>query len=244
MMAAIRGKARGASRPETTHNLVGQRLGRKGQETRDRIIAAMTQLLAADDDTPITLSAVARELSVGMSTLYLYFPDLGELVLAVLTRTIKQNEPGSIAYLNEFWPDAALSECVLSFTRAHFAFWDKHARLLQMRNSFADARDMRFVRFSQQMSGPVRAMLVRQMCAQPGACEDMFEDCATVMLTGLERMATVVINPDFAMIAKIESPQEHERCVERLALAEARLMEAGIRDMRAQARATPGYRGN
>jgi AcrR family transcriptional regulator len=236
MAVALQSRTHGVNRTGTTHNLVGQRLGRKGQETRDRILAAMSHLLEIDDEAPITLSAVSREASIGMSTLYLYFPDLGELVLAVLSRTIKENEPGFIEYLGEFWSDAALSERVLSFTRAHFAFWEKHARLMQMRNSFADARDMRFVRYRQKMSGPVRAMLVRQMCAQPGACEHIYEDCATVMLSGLERVATIVINPDFATLAGVENPEERTRYVERLALAEARLIETLIRDMRSQAR--------
>ena len=236
LAVAVESKAREAKRTGTTYNLVGQRLGRKGQGTRDRIIGAMSQLLAAAEEAPITLSAVAREASVGMSTLYLYFPDLGALVLAVLSRTIRENEPGSIEYLHEFWPDGSLSECALSFTRSHFAFWEEHARLLKMRNGFADMHDERFVRYSQKMSNPVRAMLVRQMCAQPGACDPVFEDCAMVLLTGLERVATIVINPDFAMLAGVESLEERARYVERLALAEARMIEAVVRDMRGRAR--------
>lgn len=233
---ALQSRSHVGDQTETAYNLVGQRLGRKGQETRDRIIAAMTHLLEVDDEAPITLSAVSREASLGMSTLYLYFPDLGELVLAVLSRTIKENEPGFMEYLGEFWPDSSLSDYVLSFTRAHFAFWEKHARLMQMRNSFADARDMRFVRYRQKMSGPVRAMLVRQMGAQPGACNHIYEDCATVMLSGLERVATIVINPDFATLAGVENSEERRRYVGRLALAQARLIEVVIRDMRSETR--------
>lgn len=232
----IRPKAKTTGRSATTHNLVGQRLGRKGQETRDRIIAAMTRLLAVEDDAQITLSAVAREASLGMSTLYLYFPDMGELALAVLRRTLAEGEPGSTEYLHEFWPDSHLSERVLRFTQTFFAFWEQHARLLQIRNSFADSRDLRFVRLRQKMSSPVRAMLTRQMCVQPGECDAIYEDCATVMLTGLERVATIVINPDFATLSGFESAEERMLYVERLAIAEARLIEALIRDMRRQAR--------
>lgn len=233
-MAALQKKSAGRSEV-ATHNLVGQRLGRKGQETRDRIIGAMSDLLQTIDDTPVTLSAVARAAGLGMSTLYLYFPDMGELVLAVLDRTLKENEAGFDTYLGEFWPDDRLSALVLAFTRAHFAFWDKYSRLLQMRNSFADARDMRFVEYRQKMTHPVMSMLVRQMGAQPGACDPLFEDCAAVMLTGLERVATVVINPDFDILAKLEGVDERVRYVERLAQAEALLMELMIREMRQRA---------
>ena len=226
------GKTRKPARAGITHNLVGQRLGRKGQGTRERIVAAMANLLQCEEESPITLSAVAREASIGMSTLYLYFPDLGELALAVLASTVRETDPAFIEYLEEYWPDATLTERVEAFTNANFAFWEKHARLLQLHNSFADARDIRFVRFRQKMNAPVRAMLVRQMGAQPGACAPLYEDCATVMLTGLQRVATVVINPDFAILAGVECPAERDRYVARLALAEARLVEALIRDMR------------
>lgn len=232
MTVALADKAAGKARAEITHNLVGQRLGRKGQETRDRIVAAMARLLQADDDAPITLSAVAREASIGMSTLYLYFPDLGELALAVMARTVKETDPAFIEHLDEFWADAVLADRVATFANAHFAFWEKNARLLHLHNSFADARDLRFVRYRQRTTAPVRAMLVRQMGAQPGACPALYEDCATVMLAGLERVASIVINPDFAMLAGVERPEERRRYVDRLALAEARLMEALIRDMR------------
>jgi AcrR family transcriptional regulator len=67
-----------------SHNLVGQRLGKKGRDTRERILAATDRLLAGPPDTAISLSAVAREASLAMTTLYIYFNDLTELLLAVL----------------------------------------------------------------------------------------------------------------------------------------------------------------
>lgn len=221
----------------TTHNLVGQRLGRKGQETRDRIICAMSDLLQADEEVPITLSAVARTAGIGMSTLYLYFPDLGELVLAVLTRTLKEHEAGFDANLGSFWPDEVLEERVLAFTRSHIAFWEKYARLLQLRNSLADARDMRFITYRQKMTRPVLAMLVRQMGIEAGTSDPLYEDCAAVMLTGLERVATVVINPDFALLAQVEGAEEHARYVERLARAEALVIGLTMRELRSRAAA-------
>ena len=66
-----------------SHNLNGQRLGRKGRDTRDRIIAAATELLAEPGNAAFTLSAVARKAGLGMTSLYVYFKDLGELVLAL-----------------------------------------------------------------------------------------------------------------------------------------------------------------
>ena len=44
-----------------SHNQVGQKLGRKGQQTRERILSAMLELLAEVDGPPVTLTAVRLE---------------------------------------------------------------------------------------------------------------------------------------------------------------------------------------
>ncbi|MFT3966240.1 MAG: TetR/AcrR family transcriptional regulator, partial [Sphingobium sp.] len=88
--AAVKSSRRKAASPpeeagdDISLNLYGQRLGRKGRETRDRIISAANGLLARPEPVQVTLSAVAREASLGMTTLYLYFSDLTELLSAVL----------------------------------------------------------------------------------------------------------------------------------------------------------------
>src|SRR3546814_11955977 len=55
-----------------SHNLNGQKLGRKGRITRERILAAAIELIDSPEEA-VTLSAVARRASLGMTTLYNYF---------------------------------------------------------------------------------------------------------------------------------------------------------------------------
>ena len=57
-------------------NLAGQRLGRKGQETRERVLSAALRLFDDAHGPPVTLTGVAREASMRLSNLYLYFPDM------------------------------------------------------------------------------------------------------------------------------------------------------------------------
>src|SRR5262245_17067431 len=102
-----------------SHNLVGQRLGRKGRDTRARILAATEKLLAGPTDTAISLSAVAREASIGMTTMYLYFSDLTELLLAVLTPIMESAENSYIGHLRTVWPDDALNEHCRKFVEAY-----------------------------------------------------------------------------------------------------------------------------
>ena len=84
--ASRRKPAAARDRAAVSHNLVGQRLGRKGQATRERILDAMLRLLADAEGPPVTLTGVAREAGIGLSNLYLYFPDIGELLLAALRK--------------------------------------------------------------------------------------------------------------------------------------------------------------
>jgi AcrR family transcriptional regulator len=88
-----------------SHNLNGQRLGRKGRDTRDRIIAAAQILIADRYAPPLTLSAVAREASLGMTSLYNYFGDLTELLLALLEPVVVEAETAYISKLRARWSD-------------------------------------------------------------------------------------------------------------------------------------------
>src|SRR4051812_7547086 len=88
---AKRAPAARAAKPGS-HNLNGQRLGRKGRLTRDRILVAANELLATPTDVPFSLSAVARQASLGMTSLYLYFTDLTELLLAILEPLMDEAE--------------------------------------------------------------------------------------------------------------------------------------------------------
>ena len=215
--------------PSLSHNLLGQRLGRKGRDTRDRILAATERLLARPRDTTISLSAVAREASLGMTTLYLYFSDLTELLLAALEPVMSSAEDGYMAHLRVRWPDDDLNAHCTAFIRDYHAFWLRHTHILHLRNSFADAADARMRRQRIAGSEPLIALLVRQMDADPEGPRSPVAAMATVMLTGIERMITVTTDVNFWELYLMD-PVSHVR---ELLKAQARLLELGIRDCRA-----------
>ena len=220
-------------RPQAvSHNILGQRLGRKGQATRERILRAALTLLDTSQEAPITLTGVVREASVGMSTLYLYFPDLGALVLAALLQVMDRTDDAFVDRLRQRWPDDRLEESCLDFLRAHFGFWQEHARVLHMRNSLADARDMRFVDHRNRVSYPLIGLLARQMDADPDDYDAPGWHLATVMLTAIERVATVMTRPDPLLGHPHSVSLSAENDDNRLR-AQSRLMALGIRDARA-----------
>lgn len=215
-----------------SHNQVGQKLGRKGQETRERIVTAMLRLLAERDGPPVTLSGVAKEARVRPPNVYLYFPDMGDLLLSTLARVMDTAEEAYLARLRKRWPDEALHQSCLEFLQDHFAFWERHARLLHMRNAMADAGDVRVLRYRNDVTLPLMSLLAEQI----GSGSDIVhENLACVLLTGLERMATVVTNPQFRIITSGIAEADQRAHVRRLIEAEAEVLSVVIANRRALA---------
>jgi AcrR family transcriptional regulator len=69
------------TRPARRRNPRGQ-----GERLRDEIIEAASRLLADPAAPPLTLRAVAREVGVAATSVYLHFDDVESLVLAVADR--------------------------------------------------------------------------------------------------------------------------------------------------------------
>ncbi len=220
-----------ATKPPLSHNLDGQKLGSKGRDTRERVLAATHRLLA-EPDTVISLSAVAREASLGMTTLYLYFSDLTELLLAVLDPIMASAEDSYVAHLRQHWPDETLDEHCLEFVESYHAFWERHTRILHLRNSFADANDARMRESRIQVAQPLMRLLVEQMEGDPALPRSPAAAMATVLLTSIERLVTVTTDVNFSRLV-IEDPTAH---IHSLLKAEARILELGVRDARVAAR--------
>lgn len=218
-----------------SHNQIGQKLGRKGQETRERILRAMLRLLDDPNGPPVTLTSVANEASIRLTNLYLYFPDMGQLLLAALVRVMDTAAASYVDRLSQRWPDETLEQSCLEFLTAHYAFWKRNARILHMRNALADAGDLRVMEYRNMATTPLIALLAAQMDCS--ADEDEGDGCrqvAVVLLTGLERVATVVTNPHFILISGKEEPVDRDRLVEGLIAAEAEVIFNAIRHRRAK----------
>lgn len=215
---------------EVSHNQVGQKLGRKGQETRERILAAVLRLLADPEGPPVTLSGVAKAARVRPPNVYLYFPDMGELLLAALARVMDTAEDAYLARLRRPWPDATLDACCLAFIEAYYAFWRRHARLLHMRNAMADAGDLRVLRYRNAVTRPLIDLLAGQISA---AVDGADANIACVLLTGPERVATVVTNPQFRIVTEDLTDLDQQAHVRGLIEAEAQVLAMVIAHRRA-----------
>jgi AcrR family transcriptional regulator len=225
---------------ELSHNLLGQRLGRKGRDTRARILAAAERLLAQPDEA-FTLSAVAREAGLRITSLYLYFADLSELLGAALDPVMASAEEVYVAQLREHWPDESLGARCLKFVEAYYGFWQRHSRVLHLRNSFADAGDRLMWRYRLRGASPLTELLVRQMESDPKALGTPAHYTAQALLIAIERMATTTTDARMSDYAAEADPERKSSLgskaqAEGMIRAEAQLFELAIAHNRAGAR--------
>ncbi|MFC0206338.1 TetR/AcrR family transcriptional regulator [Novosphingobium soli] len=211
---------------EVSHNVNGQKLGRKGRVTRERILAAALEVIENTDE-PVTLGRVARRVSLGMTSVYNYFTDMTELLLAVLDPVMATAEQDYLCVLRERWPDDALFDHCYRFVRAYHAFWLRHSRLLHLRNALADQQDARMVRHRIVSSRPIIALLLRQM-GQEAMGLGPHTSMATMVMIGIERSVTLVTDRELRRLVGIEPELSEDRYL----VPGARLMEFAIADAR------------
>lgn len=209
-----------------SHNLSGQKLGRKGRITRERILAAAIELIE-DSEEPVTLGRVARRASLGLTSLYNYFTDMTELLLAVLEPVMATAEDEYLSVLREPWPDDQLFRHCYRFVRSYHGFWLRHSRLLHMRNAFADQQDARMMRQRIDSSRPIIGLIVRQMGVDTLASNPS-TSMATMVMIGIERSVTLVTDRELRNLVEM-GPEVSE---DRYLVPGARLMEFAIRDAR------------
>jgi AcrR family transcriptional regulator len=218
-----------------THNINGQRLGRKGRETRERIIHAAIRLLETHGMEPFALSSIAREASLGMSSLYNYFNDASELMIAVLEPVMATADDAYMEVIRDYWPDDAVHDKCNAFWRAYLDFWYSHSALLHQRNWMSDAGDERMLRHRFEAVYPLLEQIQQQLGLNDGTeADEHIRSTAAVLITGIERTMTVQTKPNYQMMLdRRGEPPRYD-----MVGASARLLELAIRDSRQSLRAS------
>jgi AcrR family transcriptional regulator len=218
----------GADAFEISHNLAGQRLGRKGRDTRDRILAAAAELIEEAGEGAISLSAVARRASLGMTSLYNYFADFTELLIAVLEPVMASAEDAYLARLRPRWSDAELGARCLEFVSAYHGFWARNSRLLHLRNAISDRLDPRLMRHRIGSTQPIVDLLVQQMGGDATLPNSNPVTLATMAMIAIERSITISTDHELSSLTDWFYGQDDVRFV----APGARLLELAIREAR------------
>ncbi|WP_340589078.1 TetR/AcrR family transcriptional regulator [Erythrobacter alti] len=217
--------------PGVDTNLQGQKLGRKGRITRQRILTAARELIEDPETEDFSISAVARRAELRVSSIYNYFPDLPDLFLTVLEPIIAETQVEHLAILERFWPDDTLGEDCRAFVQAFHSFWKRNVRLLHMRNAMADKHEQRVLSQRILSARQVVNLLGQQMGGPKEGYEGPEYDLASVLYTGLERVVTIATDE---LLKAHYPPHVQRRFGGATLVQQGRLLELAIRDERAR----------
>jgi AcrR family transcriptional regulator len=228
VQAAAKIQAPRQSASARSHNLNGQRLGRKGRDTRDRIIAAARELVDSPDEPQVSLSAVARQANLGMSSLYAYFSDFSELMEALLAPVMSEAEEGYLAMLRSHWPNESLAEQCEAFVAAFYRFWQLNSKILHLRNTMADQKDQRMIMHRIEAAKEIISNIMWQMGRDRNERGTAALGMATILYMGFERAIIITTDRHYGYALTENFAPDVEHYFE----AEARLFEFGIREYR------------
>ena len=207
-------------------NLQGQKLGRKGRITRDRILSVTRELIEKPGTDDFSISAIARRAELRVSSIYNYFPDLTELFVTVVEPVLRESQAEHLGILGTYWPDDELEEKCDEFVDAFHRFWERNVRYLHLRNTLAQNHNPRILELRINAARQVVGLLKVQMGAPSRDDGGITQDMASVLYAGMERVVTIVTDE----LLEAPYPSNIERSFGKKTIRQqARLMVLAIR---------------
>jgi AcrR family transcriptional regulator len=123
--------------------LDGRPLGKRGAQTRRRLLDATARLLESVGLRDLRVVDIAREVGTSPATFYQYFRDVQEAVLALAEEVGEQTAPLR-ELLAEPWDGAAGLDHARGLVDGFLVYWDAHRAVLRTRNLAAQEGDQRF----------------------------------------------------------------------------------------------------
>lgn len=175
-----------------TTNKDGQAIGRKGAESRARLLDAARRLI---DELPsarkLTASSIARAADLASQTFYLYFDDVEEVLLG-LAIVASDDTQGIIDALDSPWDRDAPGGYTAGIVDAFYAYWDRHRAILNIRNYMADRGDEPFAKARNESAIPIISRISARIRTAQGETRLTERDAtarAIIIFSAIERMA-------------------------------------------------------
>jgi len=136
-------------------------LGRKGRETRARLLAAARRLLETTSPLQLTAAAIAKEASTSPATLYVYFTDVQDILYSLALETREAFVQLAQEHVDWFTDSGRLEEDARALIAAYNEIYRAHASVLQYRNLEDDRGNPRFVELQITDALPTIELLAR-----------------------------------------------------------------------------------
>jgi AcrR family transcriptional regulator len=173
-------------------NLYGQKMGRKGAETRARLMKATANLLEKRSIMELSVADIAAAAGTSSSAFYVYFDDVNEVALAI-AQSIEQITPEIEALLSSAWSEEDASAKALALVKAYVAYWQEHHAILRIRNLAADEGDKRFEEIRHASVERVHTLLSQRIEEADNGFDP--SSGASAVLVLIERVAVIVRLP-------------------------------------------------
>lgn len=125
---------------DAAHALDGRSLGRRGRETRQRLLEATAELLHEVGLREVRVVDITRRVGTSPATFYQYFKDVEEAVLVLAEASLEDIDEIADA-IDAPWDDVDAARRVVA---AVMRYWDRHLDVLRVRNLKVEEGDERF----------------------------------------------------------------------------------------------------
>lgn len=179
----------GVATPAQLVNQYGQKMGRKGLLTRQRIMSIALKMLGNSSYKDLTVSDLAAKAKVSNATFYVYFKDIEDVLFAcVEAASLDMNAMFDI--LNETWTSENLKSQLEKFVDSFNTLWEKHRVELRIRNIEADQGNARFLNFRQLSTIELLNRFGEKLAELNPRLENP-EYISMVIYTAMERLAAL-----------------------------------------------------
>jgi AcrR family transcriptional regulator len=172
--------------------LDGRALGRRGAQTRRRLLDATEELLETHGIRDLRVVDIARAVGSSPATFYQYFRDVEEAVLALAEEVGDEIAP-LVARLETPWDADGGLDDARALVDGFVDYWDRHRAVLRTRNLAAQEGDERFREVRHRTLRPFMVSLTAKVAESRAAGRvvgEMSPAAASAALVALiERMA-------------------------------------------------------
>jgi AcrR family transcriptional regulator len=182
----------GKTRRKRAQNLYGQSMGRKGTQTRERLIRATTELLEKRPLRDVVVSDIATLAGTSSSSFYIYFADVSSAALAA-AEGVEQITPEIEALLASSWTRADAQDKAGALVESYVNFSSQHHAILRIRNLSADEGDKRFEDVRHRAVSRIHELLEARIAAAKNGLDP--SSGASAVLALMERIAAIARLP-------------------------------------------------
>lgn len=176
------------------HNHHGQRIGSKGERTRQVLIQTTVRLLEEHGLREVSVADVARAAKTSPATFYVYFRGVPEVVLAAL-ESAPQTSARLEALKDRDWLAAGGAAAARAMVDEYTELWARNRTIFRVRNLAAEEGDGRFYRARLDAARPTMDGLTSRVAlAQAAGRVPAWLDpraCIGTILMLLERLSAI-----------------------------------------------------